>query len=115
MIVFSILHGITSSSNQIQLEGVVGGEEPSTLLSLCLEHVNTKLVECSHTDSLSRVGLLLSVLPLYFLFLSSSSSLSALPPFTIPGLPFCRSNSPSIIPSSHDAAKHTDGQTNIHI
>ena len=35
----SILHGITFSSYQLRLEGRMGGEEPSILLSFCLYQV----------------------------------------------------------------------------
>ena len=41
---FTILHGITSSSGRFRLEGGVGGEEPSTLLSFILYQVDIILV-----------------------------------------------------------------------
>ena len=71
------LASIPSISNR--LEGEVGGEEPSTLLSSCLYQVDT------------IAGLLLSVLPVY------SSVLSTYPPFPPPVYP-------SLPPSLHIAS-----------
>ena len=47
----SILHGTTSSSSQLRLDGGMGGEEPFILLSFCLYQVNIIIVKWSHTDS----------------------------------------------------------------
>ena len=59
-----------------RLEGGMGGEEPSTLLSLCLlssRYYNSSVA--TRTASFGLVGLLLFVLPLYsFILLYSSSS-----------------------------------------
>ena len=61
---FSILHDITSSSCPFRLEGRVGGEEPSTVLSFCLYQVNIKVASSifTRTASLGPVELLLYVL-----------------------------------------------------
>ena len=40
----SIIYGIASSSIQLQLEGGMNGEEPSTLLSFCLYQVDIIVV-----------------------------------------------------------------------
>ena len=96
---FSILHGITSSSGQLRLEGGVGGEEPSSLLSFCLSQVDIIVVECSHTDNIvwssGTVMICCSFVLLFLLFhtpcplsLLLLFSLFSTPPTSPPLFPF---------------------------
>ena len=64
----SILHGIASSSCQLRLEGGMGEEEPSTLLSYCLYHVDIIVVEYSHLCTFTRSSRTVAVFS-FFIFL----------------------------------------------